>query len=109
MAHFLIDKRSMEMLAYELDFSDLLSDNDTLLSPTLTSIIIKDSQGVDRKSLILQVAQFSGKVVTLVLKDGIDGEDYNIWVTGQGDVSFATRKPTRVIELRVRDTLVGNL
>jgi len=109
MAHFLTDKRTMEVLPYEVDFSPVLSDSDTVLDPVKTTVKIVDSAGKDQTGSILQKATFSGTVVTLVLKDGIDGEDYTIYVMGQGDVSYLTNQPVRVIEMRVRDTLVGNI
>ena len=109
MAHFIVEKRSMEYLPYDVDFTGLLSDSDTILDTTKTTAVVKDSAGVDQTALIIKSKSFSGKVVTLNLKDGVDGEDYNIWVTGVGDVSFATNNPVRVIELRVRDYIVGNV
>ena len=109
MAEFLLDKRSSEVRPYDVNFSEILGDTDTKLDSEKTTVLIRDSAGVDRTTSILQRTIFSGFIVTLILKDGIDQEDYTIFVKGVGDVEFLTVQPVRVIELRVRDTLVGNL
>jgi hypothetical protein len=109
MAHFITDKRTMETLSYIINFSELLSDSDTQLDTDKTSVILYNSKKEDKTALVLQKLIFSGKSVTLVLKDGLDGEDYTIYITGRGDVSYLTLAPTRVLELRVRDSLCGNV
>jgi hypothetical protein len=86
-----------------------LDDSDTILDTVKTTVLIKDSKGLDKTDYLLQKKVFSGKTITIVLHNGLDGEDYTIWVTGFGDVSYLTNSPVRVIEVRVRDTLVGNL
>lgn len=107
MAHFLVDKRSTEKLPYDVNFSEIMGASDTQVASV--TIVAYDSAGVDRTSLIVQQSAISGFVVTLTLKDGLDGEDYIIYVTAKGDVNSSTVTPVRVIELRVRDTLVGNM
>lgn len=109
MAEFLLDKRSIEIRPYDVNFSEILGDTDTKLDENRTTVLVKDSAGVDQTRMILQKALFSGFIVTLILKGGIDQEDYTIFVQGAGDVEYANVQPVRVIELRVRDTLVGNL
>jgi hypothetical protein len=108
MAHFLIDKRSTEKLSYIVDFSEILGLTDTSLQAA--TVTIYDSAGVDKTATILQVATLNNAAMTvaLSLKDGLDGEDYTIYVKGSGNNESLTVSPVRVIELRVRDNIVGN-
>jgi hypothetical protein len=99
----------MELFKYDLDFGELLGDSDTQLDPVKSSVVAYDSAGVDRTKAIVKNVLYSGKIMTLVLGDGVDGEDYTIYATGVGNAQFNQIQPVRVIELRVRDTIVGNL
>lgn len=111
MAHFLIDKRPDEVIRYDVDFSELLSDSDTILDVAKTTAALKvfNSAGEDKTHFIIQSLIFVVKTVTLVIQNGLNGEDYNIYVKGIGDVGFNTTQPVRVVELRVRLTLCGNV
>lgn len=111
MAHFLIDKRPDEVIRYDVDFSELLLDTDTQLDTAKTKAALKvfNSGGEDKTHFIIQDVLFDSKLLTLVIQNGLNGEDYNIYVKGIGDVSYNTNQPVRVIELRSRLTLCGNV
>jgi hypothetical protein len=109
MAEFLVDKRSFEKRPYEVDFGEILGDTDTQLDQVKTVAQVIDSSGKDVTGTIVQKLIFNLMKVTLILKDGLDGEDYTIFVRGFGNNESDNVQPVRVIELRVRDTLVGNL
>lgn len=111
MAHFLIEKRPAEVLSYAVYFSDLLGPSDTQLdtAKTTAALRVTNTAGEDKKSYLIRSLTFSTTTVTLVLQNGIDGEDYVITVIGVGNTNFDTYQPARVIELRVRATLCGNV
>lgn len=113
MAHFLEYKSANQVLPFEVDFTDLLTDQDTQLDlvKCQEALTVTNSAGEDKKSYLVQEMIIEGltKLMTLVLVNGLNGEDYLISVVGIGDVSFKTKRPVRLLELRVRNTLLGNL
>lgn len=111
MAHFLEYKTPAQVTTYLVDFSDLLGPADTGLDlqKCKDALVVLNSAGEDKKAYLVQSMSAANKVLSLVLVNGISGEDYTLSIRGIGDVDFLTYQAVRVLELRVRDKLVGNL
>ena len=111
MAHFLEYKSQGQVLPYDFDFTDLLTVADTQLDlvKCKEALLVRDSAGEDKLAYLVQSTSILGKVLTVVLANGLEGEDYWIAAKGYGNVSFLTRQPVFTLELRVRNKILGNL
>lgn len=88
----------------DINFTDDLP-GDTAIHATNSVVTAKDAGGTDRTATIIANETRSGMVLSADLKAGTHGEDYRISFKAVGNT---TAKPVeRVIELRVRDDLVG--
>lgn len=105
MAQDVIYKRTTEDIPYTFDFTLDLPSTDS--SVTLVSIIATNTAGTDSSSTVLSGSAASGKTLTTVLQAGTEGDDYVIRATARGATS--SRDFTKVVEMRVRDTIVGNV
>ena len=104
MAMDVVYKRTTEDVPYTFDFTDLLPSTDATV--TLVSVIATDTAGVDKSSTVLSGSAAATKTLTTVLQAGLEGEDYVVRATARGATSG--RDFTQVIEMRVRDTIIGN-
>jgi hypothetical protein len=112
MAHFIIYKRPIEITNYEVNFEDLLTDSDLKLDTNLTKVVVENSAGEDKTDYLLQKLIFpvtTPKRVQAIFANGLNGEDYLAYFNAFGDVSFQTNGPNRILEIRVRNRLAGNL
>ena len=107
MAHFLIYKRPVEVTSYSVDFSDLLTTPDTILDINLSRVVVVDSAGVDQSTYFVQKTTFSGLVMTAILQNGLDSEDYIVNFNGVGNST--SQLYNRILEVRVRSKLAGNI
>lgn len=107
MAHFIIYKRPTEVTPYEFDFEDLLPD-DASLDTDQSQVSVVDSAGIDQTKYFVSHVVFSGIKMTAFLVNGLDGEDYIVYADGVGNVT-APVKLNRILEVRVRSQLAGNL
>jgi len=92
---------------YEFDFEDLLPD-DTSLDTVQSQITVVDSAGIDQSKYFVSKVTFSGMKMTAYLVNGFNGEDYIVYADGVGNVTSPV-KLNRILEVRVRDKLAGNL
>lgn len=91
---------------YDIDFTDDLPADSALNSGTST-VTATDSAGTDRSATVIANVTVAGMVLKADLKAGVDGEDYKVVFKGIGNTSA---KPfEHVIEMRVRDKLIGAL
>lgn len=109
MAHFVIYKRPAEVTQYQVDFSELMDTSDTALDTDETKVTVFDTLEADKSSYFIQKLIFSGLKVTAVLVNGLDGEDYLVYYDAVGNVSKPNLKINRILEVRVRSKLSGNL
>ena|SRR5258706_16293693 len=110
MAHFVLYKRPLEVATFDFDYSILLPDVDTILDTVKSYVQVFNSAGEDKTSyLITPPITYSVKIATVVIANGLDGEDYSINFYGVGNVSAGKPTPNRILEMRVRKNIAGNL
>lgn len=105
MAQDVIYKRTTEDIPYTFDFTDDLPSADSTV--TLVGIVATSTAGTDSSATVLSGSAASGKTLTTVMQAGTDGEDYVVRATARGATS--SRDFTKVVELRVRDSIIGNM
>lgn len=104
MAHDVLYKNTADEILYAVDFTDELPGDTTVSASSAVSAV--DSEGSAASSVVGTVTQ-SGMEVRVVLQAGSDGEDYLFTITGRGTTT--SRDSTKILELRVRNKLQGNL
>lgn len=109
MAHYVLYKRISEVTDFDFDFTELLPETDTLLDTSKSVCKVVNSAGDDKTSYFLQSLTFNGMVATAHLVNGLEGEDYLVYFYGVGNVSQGKPTPNRILELRVRERIAGNL
>lgn len=107
MAHFIIYKRPVEITSYSVDFSDLLTSPDTILDVDKSRVVVIDSAGQDQSVYFNQKTTFSTLVMTALLQNGLNGEDYSVNFNGVGNSTLQVYN--RILEVRVRTKLAGNI
>ena len=107
MAQFLLYKRPAEVIPYTADFTDLLP-SDTELDSTSKAQAL-DTADEDQTSFLVQsaIVTAGSKILTITLMNGLNGEDYTVYLNGVG----ATTKKLHslILEVRVRSKIAGNL
>lgn len=105
MAHDVIYKHPSDEVLYSVDFTDELPDDTSVsASSTVTAI---DSEDASATSTVVGTTSQSGMNLRAVLQAGTDGEDYLVTFTGRG--ASTSRDSTKMVELRVRTKLQGNI
>lgn len=104
MAHDVIYKHPSDEVLYSVDFTDDLPDDTTVTSSSAVTAV--DSAGASASAVVGTVSQ-SGMLVKAVLQAGTNLEDYTITVSGRGGTT--SRDSTKVVEMRVRSSLQGNI
>ena len=108
MAHALLYKRPSEVEFYQFDFTDLFAQPGTDTKITTSSrVVVTDSAGNDQTALIVQSTNITAFTLQAYLANGLDGEDYLVEFTGAGDTTKQIN--SRLLELRVRSKIAGNL
>lgn len=107
MAHQLEYKTSGTTLPlYEVDFTEELP-ADTSLNASTSTVTATNSAGTDVTSTLIANKTVSGMVLKADILAGTNGEDYKVVFKGVGTTSA---KPSeKVIEVRVRDTVIGSV
>lgn len=89
----------------QVDFTDLLTGDTSITSGS--TVTATDTAGVDQSSAVIANKTQSGMILSADLKSGTNGEDYKVIFHAIGTT---TAKPREVIiELRVRNTIVGTV
>ena len=96
-------KTTNEQFDFTFDFVDDLVTGETISTKAVTAI---DSAGVDKTSTVIDSSTISGTKVVAVIKAGLDLEDYRVLfkATSSGNDVFE-----KLLELRVRDNLIGDV
>lgn len=105
MAHDVIYKHPSDEVLYAVDFTDDLPDDTSVTSSS--SVTAVDSDGTSATSTVVGTTSQSGMSARAVLQAGTDGEDYTITFTGRGNST--SRDFTKIVEMRVRSTRLGNI
>lgn len=91
---------------FDLNFTDDLP-GDTAIHATNSTVTAQNSEGQDVSSALIANTTRSGMVLSADLQGGDNGEDYRVSFKAVGNTSA---KPyERVIELRVRTNLIGQM
>ena len=106
MAHQVEYKTSGTTLPlYDVDFTEDLPADSTLHADS--SITAYDAAGTDVSATLLANETIAGMVLKSDIRAGTNGQDYRVVFKGVGTT---TSKPAeRVIEVRVRDTVIGGV
>jgi len=102
MADEVVEKAPSEVIAQDIDFTELLPDDTSIGASTVTA-----TKSDGSSASIISAVTDSGLIVSFNITATIDGEDYLVIVTAPGGSSGQTRVWT--IEVRSRLTLKGVL
>ena len=112
MAHYVLYKRPAEISTYQFDFTELLPD-DANLDQTKSYVKVEDSAGKDQTSYFIQKIAYNestlDKKATVQMANGLNGEDYSVYFYGVGNVTLGNPTPNRILEMRCRQKIAGNL
>jgi len=104
MAHDVLYKHPNDEISYTVDYTDDLDGDTSISSGSAASAV--DSDGTNAPTVIGSISR-SGMVLTIPLQAGTDGEDYVITLTGRGTTT--SLDATKIVEMRVRASLLGNV
>ena len=102
MADEVVEKAPSEVIAQDIDFTELLPDDTTISASAATA-----TKSDGSSAAILGSVTDVGMIISFNINATVDGEDYLITVTAPGGSSGQTRVYT--IEVRSRLTLKGTL
>lgn len=106
MSHAIIYKRSVEADPFTMDFTDLLP-GDTTLDAT-SEVKAFDTEGLNKTALLIQgIVALSGMTMKATIANGVNGEDYDVNFNAVG--STTKDRKNRLLEVRVRDKVAGNV
>lgn len=112
MAHQVLYKRPAEISTYEFDFTDLLP-LDANLDQTKSYVKVEDSAGKDQTGYFVQKISYNeltlDKKATVQMANGLNGEDYLVYFYGVGNMTLGVPTPNRILEMRCRSKIAGNL
>ena len=90
---------------YDVDFTEDLPADSSLAAGS--SITAYDAAGTDVSATLLANETISGMVLKSDIQAGTNGQDYRIVFKAVGTTTSKTAE--RVIEVRVRDTVIGGV
>jgi len=88
-----------------VDFTDELPDDTSVSSSSTTTAV--DEAGTDSSATVVGTKSQSGMAQRAVLQAGTNGKDYTVTFTGRGTTT--SRDATKIVEMRVRSTIQGNI